>query len=397
MRGGKRLILVLAAAAVLAGTWRGNVWGQSGGALLEERSGETFPREMEAEEPDWSELDEFLKKEAAGSGKAISFSELARALMEGRGKDAGRLILDGLRESFLGEMENGGAMAVQLLTLGLLGAVFSGFSEIFSGGQMSEAGFFVIYLMTFTVMAAFFLESADTAVQVLEKQILFMKALMPSYFATVVWAGAAAASVAWYELVLFLISMVQGMYVRLVLPLIQIYVMLVLAGNVMKEDMLSKMTELLKTGIFWGLRWLLGLVAGFHLVQGMVLPYADAVKTSGMEKILQAIPGIGAGAGAVTKLVLGSGVLIKNTMGAAAVVILVLLSLAPLVKLWFFFMVYRIVAAVLEPVADKRLVGCISGVAEGQKMLLHAAVLGLVLFVITIALICVGTNAAYLA
>ena len=191
--------------------------------------------------------------------------------------------------------------------------------------------------------------------------------------------------------------MVQGMYVRLVLPLIQIYVMLVLAGNVMKEDMLSKMTELLKTGIFWGLRWLLGLVAGFHLVQGMVLPYADAVKTSGMEKILQAIPGIGAGAGAVTKLVLGSGVLIKNTMGAAAVVILVLLSLAPLVKLWFFFMVYRIVAAVLEPVADKRLVGCISGVAEGQKMLLHAAVLGLVLFVITIALICVGTNAAYLA
>ena len=116
-----------------------------------------------------------------------------------------------------------------------------------------------------------------------------------------------------------------------------------------------------------------------------------------MEKILQAIPGIGAGAGAVTKLVLGSGVLIKNTMGAAAVVILVLLSLAPLVKLWFFFMVYRIVAAVLEPVADKRLVGCISGVAEGQKMLLHAAVLGLVLFVITIALICVGTNAAYLA
>lgn len=60
-------------------------------------------------------------------------------------------------------------------------------------------------------------------------------------------------------------------------------------------------------------------------------------------------------------------------------------------------MLYRIVAAILEPVADKRLVGCISGVAEGQKMLLHAAVSGLVLFAITIALICVGTNAAYLA
>ena len=113
---------------------------------------------------DWSELEQFLKEEAAGTGKELSFTELVQALIEGRGKDAGRMILDGLRESFLGEMENGGAMAVQLLTLGLLGAVFSGFSEIFSGDQMSEAGFFVIYLMTFTVMAAFFLESADTAV-----------------------------------------------------------------------------------------------------------------------------------------------------------------------------------------------------------------------------------------
>jgi len=397
MRGRRRLILILAVSAVLIGSGRENVWGQSREEPLWEKGDGQSIWEMEEGGLDWSELEQFLKEEVAGTGKELSFTELVQALIEGRGKDAGRMILDGLRESFLGEMENGGAMAVQLLTLGLLGAVFSGFSEIFSGDQMSEAGFFVIYLMTFTVMAAFFLESADTAVQVLEKQILFMKALMPSYFAAVVWAGAAAASVAWYELVLFLISMVQGMYVRLVLPLIQIYVMLVLVGNVMKEDMLSKMTELLKTGIFWGLRWLLGLVAGFHLVQGMVLPYADAIKTSGMEKLLQAIPGIGAGAGAVTKLVLGSGVLIKNTMGAAAVVILVLLSLAPLVKLWFFFMLYRIVAAILEPVADKRLVGCISGVAEGQKMLLHAAVSGLVLFVITIALICVGTNAAYLA
>ena len=258
MRGRRRLILILAVSAVLIGSGREKVWGQSREEPLWEKGDGQSIWEMEEGGLDWSELEQFLKEEAAGTGKELSFTELVQALIEGRGKDAGRMILDGLRESFLGEMENGGAMAVQLLTLGLLGAVFSGFSEIFSGDQMSEAGFFVIYLMTFTVMAAFFLESADTAVQVLEKQILFMKALMPSYFAAVVWAGAAAASVAWYELILFLISMVQGMYVRLVLPLIQIYVMLVLVGNVMKEDMLSKMTELLKTGIFWGLRWLLG-------------------------------------------------------------------------------------------------------------------------------------------
>ena len=141
----------------------------------------------------------------------------------------------------------------------------------------------------------------------------------------------------------------------------------------------------------------MGLVVGFHLIQGMVLPYADAVKTAGVQKLLQVIPGVGAGAGAVTKLILGSGVLIKNTMGAAAVVILILLSLMPLLKLLVLLVLYRAVAAALQPVADKRLVGCISGVADAQRLLLGIAASGLLLFVITIALICLGTNVSYLA
>ncbi|MBP3393434.1 MAG: sporulation protein, partial [Lentisphaeria bacterium] len=44
-------------------------------------------------------------------------------------------------------------MAGQLLALGLIGAVFAGFSDIFSGGQISETGFFLTYLIAFCLMA----------------------------------------------------------------------------------------------------------------------------------------------------------------------------------------------------------------------------------------------------
>ena len=164
-----------------------------------------------------------------------------------------------------------------------------------------------------------------------------------------------------------------------------------------REDMLSRMMDLLKTGICWGSRSLIGLVLGFQMIQGMVLPYADSVKNAGMQRLLQAIPGIGDGAGTVAKLMLGSGVLIKNTIGAAAVVILFLLSVLPLARLLILYLLYRGVAAVLQPVADKRLVACISGVAEAQKMLLTVAATGFLLFAVTIALVCQGTNAVYLA
>lgn len=343
---------------------------------------------------DWVDIDRFLQTEGASE---VSFSELVKHLMNGEGKAAGRMILDGLRQSLFQEISHGGRMAGQLLALGLIGAVFANFSDVFSGSQISETGFFMTYLLAFTVLAASFFDSIAIAAAVLERQVSFMKVLLPSYFLAVAWAGGVASSAAWYELVLFLIAAIQWLYLRVLLPFVRVYLLLVLAGHMAKEEMLSKMTELLKTAIQWGSRSLMGLVLGFQLIQGMVLPYADAVKATGVQKLLQVIPGIGQGAGAVTKLILGSGVLIKNTMGAAAVVILVLLSLVPVIKLLVLLVLYRTVAAVLEPVADKRLVGCISGVADGQKLLLTLVVSALLLFAITLALICAGTNVSYLA
>lgn len=157
------------------------------------------------------------------------------------------------------------------------------------------------YLLAFTVLAAAFFGSVSVASQVLEKQVEFMKVLLPSYFLVVAWAGGSISSAAWMELVMFLIGAVQWLYLSFLLPAVRIYILLVLAGNMAKEDMLSKMTELLRSGVQWGTRSLIGLVLGFQVIQGMVLPYADAAKTAGAQKLLSAIPGIGQGAGTVTK------------------------------------------------------------------------------------------------
>lgn len=344
---------------------------------------------------DLDDIDKYLR-DSEGT-LTFSFSELVRLLMEGRGKEAGRLLLDTFREGLLGEISRGGKMVGQLLMLGLLGAVFANFSQIFSGGQMAETGFFMTYLMAFALLAASFSESAGLAGEVLSRQVNFMKVLMPAYAAAAVWAGAGMASAAWYEVVMLMIGGVQWLYLHLLLPGVRMYLLLVLADHMVKEDMLSKLTEALQSGISWGMKSLLGLVLGFQLIQGMVLPYADAVKTTGIQKLLQVIPGVGTGAGAVTKMVLGSGVLIKNTVGAAAVVVLLIISLIPIIKLAVLLLCCRGAAAVLQPVADKRLVACITSVAEGQKMLLGLVTAGFLLFAVTIALICLGTNAAYLA
>ena len=311
------------------------------------------------------DIETYLRQELGDSSHRLTFGDLMRALASGNMREAASLCLEGLRQEIFGELQGKERMAGRLLALGLFGALFAGFSEVFSGGHMAETGFFLTYLMAFALLAAVFRESAEAA--------------------------------AWYEAALVLIAGVQKLYAGLLLSLVRIYFLSVMAGSMVKEDMLSRMLDLLKSAVQWGSRSLIGLVLGFQLVQGMVLPYADSVKNAGMQRLLQAIPGIGAGAGAVTKLMLGSGVLIKNAMGAAAVLLLFLFSIVPLARLFVLYLIYRGVAAVLQPVADKRLVVCLSGAAQAQKMLLTVTASCFLLFAVTIALICQGTNAAYLA
>lgn len=343
------------------------------------------------------DIETYLRQELGDSNHRLTFGDLMRALASGNMREAASLCLEGLRQEIFGELQGKERMAGRLLALGLFGALFAGFSEVFSGGHMAETGFFLTYLMAFALLAAVFRESAEAAARILDSQIQFMKVLLPSYFTAVVWSGAGLSSAAWYEAALFLIAGVQKLYAGLLLSLVRIYFLSVMAGSMVKEDMLSRMLDLLKSAVQWGSRSLIGLVLGFQLVQGMVLPYADSVKNAGMQRLLQAIPGIGAGAGAVTKLMLGSGVLIKNAMGAAAVLLLFLFSIVPLARLFVLYLIYRGVAAVLQPVADKRLVVCLSGAARAQKMLLTVTASCFLLFAVTIALICQGTNAAYLA
>ena len=114
-------------------------------------------------------------------------------------------------------------------------------------------------------------------------------------------------------------------------------------------------------------------------------------------RAVEAVPGVGVGAGVVSDLLLGSAVLIKNTAGAAAVAVLLFLAAVPMVKLTVLMVLYYLAAAVMQPVCDKRLTACITQNAAGHGMLLKIVGYSLALFVVTIAVISYSTNAVYYA
>ena len=151
------------------------------------------------------------------------------------------------------------------------------------------------YLLLFTCLAASFFASLTIASQVLEQIFTFLRFLMPAYFMAVAFSGGSMSAAALYEIMMAAVTAVQWVSGALLLPMVRIYALLVLAGHGAKEEMLTRLTELLEQAVGWALKTMTGLVLGFHLIQGMVLPYADSAGQAGLRRLVEMIPGVGSG------------------------------------------------------------------------------------------------------
>lgn len=353
--------------------------------------------EFTVEDFDASAIEEFLDRLSGAGAGTLSFTDLMRKLVSGRLDEVFTDVAGQLQSALFSEIHTNSGLMGQIIVLALIGAVFSNFSGIFGSGQVSETGFYVVYLLIMTFLAASFFASVQVADGVLTDILEFMKVLLPAYFMAVAMAGGAFTSAGLCGFTFAAIGLVQTIFSGLLIPLMRVYMMMVLAGNLYKEDMISKLTELLRQFILWTVKTMVGIILGFHLIQGLVLPQADALKNASAMRVVQMIPGIGSGAGAVSQIVMGSGILIKNTAGAAAVVVLIVMAAVPMIKLLILMALYHVTAAIMQPVCDKRLVSCVSEVAAGHGMLIKMVGYSLALFALTIAVLCISTNASYYA
>ena len=301
-------------------------------------------------------MDEMLGEDS------FSFTEAVKKLMKGEellSKEAVRELLRGL---FFSRFEKEKGTFMKILLLILAAAVFANFAEVFDNGQIGEVSFYVVYLLLFMLLMESFSELSGSLNQSLEWITRFMQVLSPAYFLAVAASSGTSTALVFYQGVLVLIWLIQWVLLTLILPAVNLYVILELVNHLSREEMLGKLSELLNTVVSWGLKTLLGFVVGLQVVRGMVAPVIDSLKRTAIGKTAAAIPGVGNAVNMVTELVVTSAVLVRNSLGAAFLLVFVLVGAGPVIHYGFTSLSYRFLAAI---------VGCLATMGEGCGMLLR--------------------------
>lgn len=332
---------------------------------------------------DFSELDSSLRE--MFPGEKVTFSDIVSALISGGIDDAGDMTAQFLKDRIAYDFLYNRKTIVYIILAALVAAVFSNFADAFQNRQISDISFYVIYMLLITLCLTAF----QTAVSGLEEKMglltEFIRALAPAYFMAMAFASGSAAALVFYNLILFLIYMVELIIIHILLPAVNIYVMICVLGSLIEEDFLSELAGLIRKAVTWALHGLLACVAGINIIQGLLAPAVDSVKRSTLSRTAEAVPWVGDLMGGTAEILTGTVILIKNGIGMAGAVVALVICATPLLQMVITALMYKLAAALVQPVSDKRIISCIRGVSEGYELLVRILFTAGALFLITIA------------
>lgn len=355
-------------------------------AELQKEAEETIWKEFE-----FSEIEDLL--DDIFPEKKTDFQDLIKKMLSGQTEPSLQVIGEMISDQFFYEWKSSKAGMVHILLIVIVAAVFTNFSNVFQNQQISEISFYVLYLLLITIGLNSFRILIVSASENLERLIGFMKVLGPVYFLAVAFAAGSSTSILFYNLVLLLIYLVELVILNFLIPFVQVYIVVKVMNNLSEEDYLSKFAELCETVIAWTLKTLLAGVTGVNIIQGLLIPAIDSLKRSVVGRSAEAIPVVGDAIGGVTEVMLGTAVLIKNGIGVAGALVCIGICLVPIIQMAVVTLLYKLIAAMIQPVSDKRIVGCISSIADGSQMLLRIIFTTGVLFLLTIAVVTATTMA----
>ena len=318
--------------------------------------------------------------------------EIWGKILQGKITEAAMLLWEGIKGKLLSELAGMKNIFASILILGIISALFANFSDVFQNHQIADISFYFLYLLLMSVLMKAFLAAADIAGETVGNIVLFIKMFIPAYFMAVGAARGAVTGAVYYQFTLVLAYGVEKILLSFLIPLVYSYVLLALMNGIWAEERLTLLLDFLKKGIGAGLKVAMGAVTSLSLFQSMIAPALDSLKSSAVKKAIGAIPGIGNLAEGVTEMVIGSAILIKNSVGLLMLLFLLAICLIPLAKLFMIACIMKGSAALVGIVGDKRITGCTDKLGDGSFLLFKAAFTAVALFMITIAVVAYTTN-----
>ena len=271
---------------------------------------------------------------------------------------------------------------ILLVVLSIIWAIVSNIQSSYNTKGVSQSAFFAFYPIILGLIIKGMNDCLTLAEQAISDQVLFMKSAVPVYIGIVMSTGYVTSAMGMEPVFLYFIQLISGFMEKIVLPLVFWISVLNMTNCITDRFSIRKLIEFVKQVIKWTLGITMTLFIGILGMSGIATSVSDGLGIKTLKYAVgNFVPVVGGLLSDSVNTVLSSISLIKNTVGIAGVITIVLMCAVPAIKMLALIGVFKLTAGVVEPLSDKRITEMISEAANTVTFIF------LILFSVTIMFI----------
>lgn len=279
-----------------------------------------------------------------------------------------------------------------LLAVGIGAAMIKQLGLFFKDSQVQKISFWIVYLILSKHLLTLYYNGETVAKECLGTFIDFGHAFIPVFSVVLTLASGSMTGVGYIATLTFIIYVIEQFLLVMMIPLVEGYMLLSLLGALWQKDRVEKLMDFLEKGISLGFKGMFAAITGLGILQSMILPYVDHSKVGVAKKVIEMIPGVGSLAGGTMELLGGSAVLLKNGVGVIGVLLLLLASAIPLIKIGLIYVVMKLAAVIYGLFGEKQMTWCADKLGQAEGYMLKITGAGLMMFLLWIVLAVYTTN-----
>lgn len=314
----------------------------------------------------------FIKEAEEYMGESFGEVNLTEMLSQAiQGKIDNKTIYQKILKLLGKEVSSSLKILISILVIIVIHGILKSITDNLENTSISQIIYFVQYILIVTLIMSNFTEIIGIVKNTANDLVGFINVLIPLLLTLMVYTGNIATSTLLQPIILFISNFIGNIISSILIPIVLIIVVFSIISKISDKVQVDKLSKFLKSGVVWFLGVVLTIFVGVVSLEGTLSSSVDGITAkTAKAAVSSVIPVVGKVLGDVVDSVLGCGVILKNAVGFIGVIVVLGICVMPIIKIGTLSIIYSLASAVIQPVADEKIVKLLDEMAGVFKLLL---------------------------
>ena len=308
---------------------------------------------------DLDQIDEISRETyelSEGLSESFSLEKILESTLNGESIFHNQELISGIKDLTLYEIRNAVILGVEILIICIVIGLLKNLSASFGSKSMSDISMLVCTMVIIGISMNSFRIVYQLALDSVSVMVSTMEILTPILLGIMISTGAVTSGSILSPVIIGSVTGFGIILKKIILPALFVATILGLINCLTEKDYVNKLGKLIRNASLIVTGLIIAVLTGIITIQGLITETSDSLLMSAAKYSLSTfIPIVGGFTSDTIELFLRCMGTIKNVVGVFAVITLVLIVVVPLIKILIIATIYKLTAAVTEPVSESKI------------------------------------------